>query len=403
MTGSTCTMSLPSLALICLFFTASPVHSAAPVCITVQSYGYDCQEFSVTTQDGYILGLQRIPGGRQGVDATNESIPKKPFLLQHGILMDGFTWVVSPPGEGGLAYALADEGFDVWIANTRGTRSSRGHKLLDANLDPAYWAWTWVELAKFDLTANVNFVHNITGHKLNYIAHSLGTLTALTAFSQHKLVDKVKAAAFLCPVAYLSRMTTIVRLAAEFYGDEVISMLRIPEFFPRSTAVDALLKNICSFPGLSCGDLVSAITGNNCCLNPLTVDAFLKYEPQSTSTRNIMHLAQMVRSGKLTMYDYGNDYANLKNYGSVEPPAVNLSNIPEDLPLFLGYGGMDAISDVEDVGRLIDELKLYHQEGSLSWRLFEDYAHADFVMATNAKERLHRPLIEFFNRNEHSK
>lgn len=41
----------------------------------------------VTTEDGYILGLQRIPGGRQGVDATNESIPKKPFLLQHGILM----------------------------------------------------------------------------------------------------------------------------------------------------------------------------------------------------------------------------------------------------------------------------------------------------------------------------
>lgn len=52
------------------------------------------------------------------------------------MLQDGFTWVVSPPGEGGLAFSLADEGFDVWIANTRGTRPSRGHKLLDANLDP---------------------------------------------------------------------------------------------------------------------------------------------------------------------------------------------------------------------------------------------------------------------------
>ncbi|XP_031498400.1 triacylglycerol lipase 2-like [Nymphaea colorata] len=401
MTGSTCMRSLLPLALIGLLLTASPVHSITHVCITAQSYGYDCQEFNVTTEDGYILGLQRIPRGRQCVGAANEHIPKKPILLQHGILMDGFTWVVSPPGEG-LAYALADEGFDVWISNTRGTKSSRGHKLLDANVDAAYWGWTWVELAKFDLTANVNFVHNLTGQKVNYIAHSLGTLTALTAFSQHKLVDKVNAAALLSPIAYLKHMTNLVQLAAEFYGDELISMLGIPEFIPQSAAVDALLRTICLFPGLSCRDLVSVITGNNCCINPSILDLFLKYEPQSTSTKNIMHLAQMVRSGKLSMYDYGNGSANLKNYGVVEPPAYNLSNIPADLPLFLGYGGMDAISDVEDVERLIDELKLFHQEGKLTCQLFEDYAHADFVMATDAKERLHRPLIEFFNSNEHS-
>ncbi|KAF3791978.1 Triacylglycerol lipase 2 [Nymphaea thermarum] len=419
--------SLLPLALICLFFTASPVHSITHVCITAQSYGYDCQEFNVLclsqsfgfmcmiqclsmpkgdnftrfdgtppemviTEDGYILGLQRIPRGRRCVGATNESIPKKPILLQHGILMDGFTWVVSPPGEG-LAYALADEGFDVWIANTRGTRSSRGHKLLDANVDAAYWAWTWVELAKFDLTANVDFVHNLTGQKVNYIAHSLGTLTALTAFSQHKLVDKVNAAALLSPIAYLKHMTNLVQLAAEFYGDQV--WLRTLSFNSFS-----LCHGECSLINYPMNPI--GFQGNNCCLNPFILDLFLKYEPQSTSTKNIMHLAQMVRSGKLSMYDYGNGSANLKNYGVVEPPAYDLSNIPADLPLFLGYGGMDAISDVEDVERLIDELKIFHQEGKLTCQLFDDYAHADFVMATDAKERLHRPLIEFFNSNEHS-
>ena len=34
------------------------------------------------------------------------------------------------------------------------------------------------------------------------------------------------------------------------------------------------------------------IEGKNCCLNVSTVDLFLKNEPQSTSTKNMVHLAQ---------------------------------------------------------------------------------------------------------------
>jgi hypothetical protein len=34
------------------------------------------------------------------------------------------------------------------------------------------------------------------------------------------------------------------------------------------------------------------IQGKNCCLNASTVDLFLKNEPQSTSTKNMVHLAQ---------------------------------------------------------------------------------------------------------------
>ena len=32
--------------------------------------------------------------------------------------------------------------------------------------------------------------------------------------------------------------------------------------------------------------------GKNCCLNASTVELFLKNEPQSTSTKNLVHLAQ---------------------------------------------------------------------------------------------------------------
>ena len=47
-------------------------------------------------------------------------------------LQDGITWLLLPP-EKSLAFLLADNGFDVWIANTRGTKFSRAHTSLTSN------------------------------------------------------------------------------------------------------------------------------------------------------------------------------------------------------------------------------------------------------------------------------
>ncbi|KAF1885711.1 hypothetical protein Lal_00002610 [Lupinus albus] len=48
-------------------------------------HGYKCQEHTVTTEDGYILGLQRIPEGRGEVNVTQTK--KQPVILQHGVLL----------------------------------------------------------------------------------------------------------------------------------------------------------------------------------------------------------------------------------------------------------------------------------------------------------------------------
>lgn len=47
-----------------------------------------------------------------------------------GGVQDGMTWLLNTP-EQDLPLILADKGFDVWIANTRGTRYSRRHVSLD--------------------------------------------------------------------------------------------------------------------------------------------------------------------------------------------------------------------------------------------------------------------------------
>ena len=105
----------------------------------------------------------------------------------------------------------------------------------------------------------------------------------------------------------------------------------------------------------------------------------------------------MVRKGVTTKFDYGSPKANIVHYSQTEPPVYNMSNIPNDLPLFLSYGGQDAISDVYDVQLLLDCLK-FHDGDKLTVQFVKDFAHMDFVMGVTAKSIVYNAMIAFFNR-----
>ncbi|KAK1353648.1 hypothetical protein POM88_052013 [Heracleum sosnowskyi] len=365
-------------------FEAKKSSSAASddgVCNTVVNpQGYVCEEHTVTTQDGYILSMQHIPNGRSGGSTGS----KPPVLLQHGLLMDAITWLLSPPDQS-LALLLADNGFDVWLTSTRGTKYSQGHTSLSTN-DAAYWNWSWDELVAYDLPATFQYVNDQTGQKLHYVGHSLGTLTALSAFSKGQLVSMLRSAALLSPIAYVGQVTSpLATNAADDFLAEALKWLGINEFNPRGDAVLKLLKAICAKPGVDCTDLLTSFTGQNCCLNSSVVDFFLTHEPQPTSTKNMVHVAQMIRDGTIHMYDYGNADDNNQHYGQPTPPAYDMSSIPNDLPLFFANGGADALSDVNDVQLLHDDLK-DHDADKMTFLYQDDYAHADYVMAVNAKQ-----------------
>ncbi|KAL5581772.1 hypothetical protein UlMin_014214 [Ulmus minor] len=387
------------LALLCVSVVESarnkfnPSNVETSICKSlVEPQGYTCQEHKVTTKDGHILGLQRIPVGRSGKPAD-----KPPVLLQHGLFMDAATWLFNSPNES-LAFILADRGYDVWLGNIRGTESSRGHTSLSPN-DPNFWNWSWDELAADDLPANVQYVHDQTRQNLHYVGHSQGTLMALTAFSQRNLLNLIRSAALLSPVAYLSQMSTLLgRSVADTFLAEEIFWLGVHEFIPQGQQLAQLLKPICTQPGIDCPSLLSAITGPNCCLNTSRTNLFLDHEPQSTATKNLIHLAQMVRWGKFAMYDYENPLENTRHYGQPSPPLYNIANIPIDLPLFLSYGGKDTLSDPNDVQRLLGDLK-NHDKDKLVTQFIENYAHMDFVIGVNANTVVYEPLIAFFQQH----
>ncbi|KAK4397834.1 Triacylglycerol lipase 2 [Sesamum angolense] len=267
------------------------------------------------------------------------------------MLQDALTWLSNSPDES-LGFILADNGFDVWLANVRGTNYSSGHTSLSPN-DPEYWDWSWDELVEYDLPAFVQYVNGQTGQKLHYVGHSLGTLMAFGAFSREEVLNMVRSAALLSPIAYMGQMPSpLARAAADIFTAEA---LILHEFFK--------LK--------SCSP---------------TTYGHKEHDPSSPE------------QGTIAMYDYGSDDDNNKHYGQTTPPDYNMTSIPNDLPLFLGYGGEDLLSDVKDVQTLIDALS-DHDPDKLVLQYIQDYAHLDFVYAVNAKQVVYDPLVAFFRLN----
>jgi len=65
-------------------------------------------------------------------------------------------WVMNYP-EQSPAYVLADQGYDVWLGNNRGTYFGQKHLSLDPK-NKDFWQWTWEEMGTYDLPATIEYI-----------------------------------------------------------------------------------------------------------------------------------------------------------------------------------------------------------------------------------------------------
>lgn len=166
-------------------------------------------------------------------------------------------------------------------------------------------------------------------------------------------------------------------------------------------------------------------------LNQSRIPVYLSHIPQGTSTKNLVHWAQAVKSNNFQRYDYGSEgcssfeereregafeeregegsgngvreggvegtgdgdgdgaCGNAAAYGAASPPAYDLEGTYR-VPTVLVSGGRDPISNARDVDRLAATLE---KAGALIAReTIPTYDHNDFTLAMDGAEALF-PLI----------
>ena len=91
----------------------------------IMTAGYRFETHKIVTKDKYINTAWRIVGK---LDEENGIPPeKKPcVILQHGLLDNSATWLILNSTQA-LPFKLVDEGYDVWMTNSRGNINSFEH------------------------------------------------------------------------------------------------------------------------------------------------------------------------------------------------------------------------------------------------------------------------------------
>ncbi|CAF1023281.1 unnamed protein product [Adineta ricciae] len=356
----------------------------------IQSKGYPCEEHKVITKDGYILGVFRLPHGR------NSSFIGRPVFLQHGLLDAAVTWVMNFPDQS-LAFMLADAGYDVWLGNVRGNYYSRAHVKYNPDHDEEFWDFSWGDMARDDLPSMINYILKATQQTtIGYVGHSQGTLIAFAQFGDinSNLQQNVSFFAGLAPVAHVGHIKSPLKYLAELSKDPE-RMLHLlfgyKEFLPSSNIIKWLATHACGsviFDPLVCENILFIICGpDKKNMNNTRMEVYISHEPDGTSVKNIIHFVQMSNSNLFQAYDYGSADKNRQHYNQTTPPIYTIR--PMKIPTAIFWSPDDWLADPVDMGFIFDNVQNLVYE-----KYLPGYNHLDFVWAMTANKMIYVDLIE---------
>ncbi|XP_076237414.1 lipase 3 [Calliopsis andreniformis] len=384
------------LTYMCMYMYVLTRNLVAPfkaIAERVRLEGYTAETHEAVTEDGYILQLFRITGSKRSPPTK-----KKPVvLLLHGLMDCSATWVIGCPQKS-LGYILADWGYDVWLGNARGSRYSRKHKWMTTK-EKKYWLFSWHEIGVFDIPAMIDVALKVSKkEKLMYIGHSQGSTSFFVMASlRSEYQEKVEAMFALAPPIYMGKMShPVFRLLAPFANDikKIGDLIGLYEFMPSDRFIQQAAKLLCDDtsimqPICQTGLVILAGPGEKL-LNMTLISEIVQYDPAGASTRQFVHYAQGINSGKFRQYDHG-FIQNLKQYGSIKPPNYPIENIK--IPIYLHYSENDAFVHPDDVRKLHRKLP-----NNKVFRVPErSFSHIDFIWSEPVDILLYHEILDIMS------
>ncbi|CAH1378797.1 hypothetical protein MTP99_002594 [Tenebrio molitor] len=363
------------------------VLSTVPV--MTERHEYDQETHSAITDDGYILNVFRIT-------SKNQKPTKSPVFVQHGIATNSGPWV--DIGNRSLAFRLADEGYDVWLGNVRGSTYSNAHEELNVNI-PKYWEFNLDTIAQKDIKTQLQLVADQTGRAgdIIYIGHSMGTTLGFMHASENpgKKQGLIKGLIALAPIVYLDGIT-VLELATPIGIPilDILGILQIKGLLYQEELIHRFLTGFCKTvsPGV-CFLLINVAFGKTVQFQAEDLLLYYSYWPSGISIYQLKQYLQIVRSKRFQKFDYGSK-KNMEIYGQAKPPKYDLSKI--DIPVRLFNGKSDSLYKQKNIDRLFDEIgsdnkEQYPTPSDVSG---EDFDHIDFMYSKYMEKNLYKKLFE---------
>lgn len=295
-----------------------------------------------------------------------------------------------------LAYMLSDLQYDVWMANVRGNTYGRNHTTLDPK-HAKFWEFTFHEMGIHDIPRTIDYVlaaTNIT--KLHYIGHSQGTTCFWIMCSLlPEYNEKIISMQAMAPAAFLEDCKSPVINFLSFFRSEVSYIFRIigtHEFLPKNSFLKYFSKYICdeyAIAGTICSQVIFITVGyDSAQLNHTMLPVILGHTPAGSSTKQLLHFAQLKSSGHFRQFDFGY-FENYRRYRRFSPPDYPLEKVVAKVAIH--YGANDWLTVPADIERL--ELALPNTIGKFLVK-FSEFNHLDFVWGIDARELVYNKVVQ---------
>ncbi|XP_072140816.1 gastric triacylglycerol lipase-like [Dermacentor andersoni] len=250
------------------------------------------------------------------------------------------------------------------------------------------------EIGRYDVAAAIDLVLKTTGApKVTLLAFSQGFTSSLVLLSTRpEYNDKVDLLMGYGPVANLSGIQFPFPEIIAFSDPIFLLLDPIGDsgyFFLPDAPRDAMQAICDNYKGELCStSLVVTMVSSPEEVNKTRMSVILAHYPIGTSYQNLRHFAQVHRSKRFAMYDYGM-IQNLQEYGQMVPPDYPVEQIRVPVALFSSEG--DTVADPDDVAALaeaLDPTLLFHHIVPP-----KDFRHMDFVLGHRCTDILHEKML----------
>ena len=342
----------------------------------IAKHGYKLEEHKINTQDGFTLSLWHL---------SAKTKRTKVVYFQHGLA--DTAWCFFQLEKKSLPFLLYDQGYDIWLGNSRGNVFSNQHKTPN-------FQFSMDQLVQYDLPATIKFIKAKTGgKKISYIGHSQGTTiffmlymhnpsfveSSFNHFIALGTVPNIANAAF-SPIKLLDSIYGLFKFVSIVDGSFNLNFqdrLKIAGFCK-------LMPPICKGIFEAGADIKP--TNRN---NYSNIWQLLLYYPGGTSKTNLLHWSQIHQQKKLVYYN-----PNFEKEKTAKPYNTNVLK-KWKIKALIARTDSDTFSSHKDV------TILYHTVENKSYMKLlnlKNYGHLDVLAANSAYNDIFIPIISFLKK-----